>query len=76
MQRTICSGCGASVETGEKANIHKVELIVHSHDQREWARKNDATYTEDLCDNCIGGILHKYFGVSAHGSLELPAFMH
>lgn len=77
MQRTICSGCGASAPIGkeDEGKIQRVTLIIHSNDHREWARKHDPRHTEDLCDDCIGGMLHKYFAVSAKGQLTLPAFV-
>jgi len=80
MRRTICRGCGATVESDKVkgSNLHLVTLTVHAHDTREWVqrtRNGDTSYAEDLCDDCIGRILHNYFGVPAEGQLETPAFI-
>src|SRR5687768_7889239 len=74
--RTInCDGCGMKepVDTPkDEKQISPVKFIVVIDPRYVETNK---TYEADLCDDCEGRVLHKFFNVSAQGRLSTPAFI-
>lgn len=73
MIKVHCSGCGLSEEINLPNPKIGTVTLSNSIDPREWIR--DEIYTTHLCLECLGKILHNYFGVPADGNLDIPAFI-
>jgi hypothetical protein len=73
MQQTQCDGCGLAEDMGmPKPKIKKVTMsIVEEPRFPTGTKRHDA----DLCPDCIGKLLFRYFRVRAEGDLDLPAFI-
>lgn len=72
MKKLICDGCGmGELIDYPKHKITTVELrpITNSHVDPI------IPFKADLCSDCQGLLLHKYFNVPARGGLEVPAFL-
>jgi hypothetical protein len=75
MEKTHCDGCGVTESktvSKDHRTIYRVTFVI-IEDKRfpEGAQK----FEGDLCTDCQGHILHNYFGVSAEGKLDVPAFL-
>jgi hypothetical protein len=75
MEKMHCDGCGVTEDKGvskDHRKIYRVTFII-TEDKRfpEGAERFEA----DLCTDCQGIVLHNYFGRSAEGKLDVPAFL-
>lgn len=75
MRQVHCDGCGFTEPDGlpkSKRTIESISVVrVKDHRFPEGTDK----YEADLCQNCIGMVLHTYFKIPAEGKLDIPAFL-
>lgn len=72
MIKVHCNGCGISEDIDlELKHISLVKLTDFTGPS--WTTKPE--YSTHLCQTCLGILLHNYFGISAEGQLEAPAFI-
>ena len=76
MRELKCDGCGLREDTripDKKRVIREVKLSVATDTRSSWA-DSEERHEADLCPTCRGTLLHAYFGLSAEGTLQVPAF--
>ena len=75
MQKLVCDGCGKGEPSStpeKKRTIRAVRLNI-VNDPRE--STPDDRHDADLCPECRGHMLAKYFRINYEGTLELPSFL-
>ncbi len=75
MEKTHCDGCGVTESkdvSKDHRKIYRVTFII-TEDTR--FPEGSERFEGDLCTDCQGHILHNYFGRSAEGKLDVPAFL-
>lgn len=73
MRKIHCRGCGMTEDVDQSDHdIKSVTLLVINDPRFDTA---NVKYTEDLCTPCTDNLLHNYFGVTAEGKLDIPAFL-
>jgi hypothetical protein len=68
MRKIHCNGCGMTEELDSPNGT--IKAVTFAED--DWQARS---YEADLCPDCRARLLHNYFGISARGELETPAFI-
>jgi hypothetical protein len=73
MNRIHCDGCGITEDAKTpKPKIKRVKLLIETDPRFP---EGTSKYDADLCPDCQGVMLHKFFKTPAEGKLEVPAFL-
>ena len=77
MKKVACDGCGMGepLDLPDKQRTIRTVKIAVSTDSRSSFPESSDHYEADLCKQCVGHLLDKYFNVLAEGQLSVPAFL-
>jgi hypothetical protein len=73
MRKVSCDGCGMSEPLSTPAQVRKIRPVKFGivHDDRSTVPEGTERYEADLCGECQGAVLDKFFRVH----VEVPAII-